>query len=244
MKPIIINADDFGYNENINDAIATCINLNIINSTTIMVNTIAFENAIELATKYSFKDKVGIHLNLTEGKSLTDLSDTGITDKYGNFIRNSINNPRIFFSSFIKSKIKQEIAQQYDKLIEKNLIPTHIDSHHHVHTLPWISNIFFEFAKEKNKKIRLPFVQLRKNFFIFLLNFLLSQKYKKYNLHFSDKFQRVDYFIEHFDKSKTKKFSYELMVHPAYVNNILIDTVDKVDLKELLNKLKEILSRN
>ncbi len=46
---IIINADDFGFDHNRNEAIAYCIRSKIINSTTLMANMDGLENALKLA---------------------------------------------------------------------------------------------------------------------------------------------------------------------------------------------------
>ncbi len=236
---LIINADDYGDCSNINRAIAKCFENNIINSTTMLVNRDGFEEAIELADKYNYKNKIGVHLNLTLGKSLTDLSQTGLTDKNGMFIEKSISNPLIFFSSEKKMKIKNEIQQQYNKLLENNITPTHLDSHHHVHTLPWVSEIFIEFAKNENQKIRITNTRIRKELLRLVLNKILNNKYKKNHLNFSDKFERVHSFIKYYNKLKDSHLVYEVMVHPVFDGDIVVDGIEHTNLEESLNNLKQ-----
>ena len=46
---VIVNADDFGMNHNVNLAIDYCFKKNIISSTTIMANMPGFDEAVKLA---------------------------------------------------------------------------------------------------------------------------------------------------------------------------------------------------
>ena len=238
---LIINADDFGFNSNINAAIVYCILNNIINSTTIMVNTMGFEEAVELAKKFNFQDKIGIHINLSHGKPLTDLSGTGLLNDDGILNRKSLSNPYIYFSTYVKNKIKNEIIQQYDKLRAFNIDPTHIDSHHSVHTIPWIANLFIEFVMQKNKKIRISHEQFRKNLIQTAYSKFLNQQYKKHNINFSDKLEKVSSFTKDYNKLRHGQITYEVMVHPGYDNNVLIDTVDLTNLEDSIFNLKKCI---
>ncbi len=73
MRSLIINADDFGLTERINDAIIEGHRKGIVTSTTLMANGPAFDNAAERA-KTEQKLGIGIHLNLSEGTPMTDPS--------------------------------------------------------------------------------------------------------------------------------------------------------------------------
>ena len=69
---LFVNADDFGLSHEVNMAIVEAFKKGLINNTTIMVNMPGFEEAVRLAEKYGFFDRVGLHLNLFEGKHLTE----------------------------------------------------------------------------------------------------------------------------------------------------------------------------
>src|SRR4051812_20282926 len=178
---LIINADDFGGDSDINAAIVSCFKKKLINSTTIMVNKEGFEEAVRLASVHGLKNNIGLHVNLTEGKTLTDLSGTGLTDHNGNLIMGGkvFSKPGMLISSSTRSKIKTEIKAQYNKLIKSGICPTHIDSHQHVHTFPLLAPIFIEFAKEHNQKLRLVAIKKRKNIFMTVFNVLLNAHYKR-----------------------------------------------------------------
>lgn len=238
---LIINADDYGFDSDINAAITFCMQNNIINSTTIMVNTNGFQEAVELAYKFNFTDRIGIHLNLTQGKSLTDLSRTGLIDVNGNFIRKSISNPYIFLSKIIRNEIENEIMQQYNKLLEVNITPTHIDSHHSVHVIPWIAGIFLKLAKKEKLKIRLSNDRYRKNIIYYIFNKYINSVYRKNNLNFADKLETIDSFIEHYNKLKDKYKVYEVLVHPTYIGDNIIDFVDNTNLEQEILILKQYL---
>jgi predicted glycoside hydrolase/deacetylase ChbG (UPF0249 family) len=237
---LIINADDFGYNSNINAAIVTCFKKNLITSTTIMVNMDGFEEAIRLASVHRLESNIGLHVNLTEGKPLTDLSGTGLTDQNGNFIMQVVfSKPSILISPSTRKKIKTEIKAQYDKLIKSGIYPTHIETHQHVHTLPLLAPIFVEFAEEQKQKLRIVAVYKRKNFFKYAFNVMLNINYKRKKIHFTDRFGNVRYFMNYLNKKEVNHI-FEIMVHPAYDNDIIIDFLENTDLEKNLTSLIEL----
>lgn len=68
----IINADDYGLTESCSKAIAEAFEKGLISSTTACANGEYIEEAFALAKEKGFLDKIGIHINLTEGKPLTE----------------------------------------------------------------------------------------------------------------------------------------------------------------------------
>ena len=83
---MIINADDFGYSESVNEAICQCFNRGLINRTTIMVNMPEAENAAEIAKNNGFFHRVGLHINLTEGRAMTEeCRNSSLCDEKGCF---------------------------------------------------------------------------------------------------------------------------------------------------------------
>jgi len=67
---MIINADDFGLCEGVNKAVAEAHNNGVLTSATIMANMPGLDEAVEIA-KSTPRLGVGVHLNLTEGPSLS-----------------------------------------------------------------------------------------------------------------------------------------------------------------------------
>ena len=68
---IIINADDLGKSHIVNKAISEALSLRVITSSTIMANSSTWEE-VHAIVKENTQASFGVHLNLTEGKALTD----------------------------------------------------------------------------------------------------------------------------------------------------------------------------
>lgn len=205
-----------------------------------MVNMEGYDEALKLARQHGFAEKIGLHINLTEGKPLTDFSGTGLVDENGVFIMKAITNPLIFFSSVTKKKIKLEIREQYNKLVASGIHPTHFDSHQHVHILPYLVSLFIEFTKEKNKKIRIVTIPIRKNFFIIAYNLLLNKRLRRNKINLSDKFGNIRYFNHYLEKNKNFEPVFEIMVHPAFKGDRLVDYFFDTDIEMKITKIKKL----
>ncbi|MBR3357168.1 MAG: chitin disaccharide deacetylase [Solobacterium sp.] len=125
---LIMNADDLGYTPGNTYGIIEAYKKGIVRSTTAMCNEPFIEKAAELV-----KDcpdlGVGVHLNLTSGRPLT--KNRTLQNENGCFFRNGEIKARVFDSGEIYTEWKAQI----ERFIEVfGCLPTHIDSHHHVHT--------------------------------------------------------------------------------------------------------------
>jgi len=134
---VVINADDFGCSVTINEAIRTLLNSRKITSATIMVNGPAFQDAASCVRNYS-TCSFGVHLNLTSFQSLTNsqvFHDAGIVNEAGVFKGNLRS---IHPSIPLAGAIEREWVEQITMALDYNLPVSHLDSHHHVHTIPWL----------------------------------------------------------------------------------------------------------
>lgn len=141
---LIINADDFGYTKGISQGIIDAHLNGIVTSTTVLMNSTDLMFAAGLA-KQCKNLGIGVHLNLTLGKPLTN-GET-ITDESGNFYKRT--------EIRIDNMDKEEIYEEWKAQIEKfkrvfNKMPTHLDSHHSVHDLPETVQITERLMKEYN----------------------------------------------------------------------------------------------
>ena len=138
MIKLIINADDFGLNETCSKAIAQAFTENLISSTTACANGEYIEQAFSLAREYGFEDKIGIHINLTEGKPLTDsIKNDAFFCENGEF-HGHINRLKKPTKKQL-GELKEEVTAQIERLKNIGFTLTHADSHHHIHT-----DVFFE----------------------------------------------------------------------------------------------------
>lgn len=151
ITKLILNADDFGMSEGNTIGILLAHAKGILTSTTCMMNMPYAEFALEQAKKHP-KLGVGIHLVLTVGKPLIDGAKS-YTDENGNFIR-----PKNYPDGRPHAdpdELYTEWKAQIEKFIEvAGHKPTHIDSHHHVHLLPWHIEVSKRLAREYDLPMR------------------------------------------------------------------------------------------
>ena len=141
---LIINADDFGISHEVNEAITLCLNKNYINQTTIMVNMPYVDEAVELSKDNGFSDRVGLHLNLVEGKPLTErIRDTIFCDEHGMFISRIMKTPkyRMRLDKKTSECVCYEIEAQIKAFLDLGIGRKHLDSHQHSHVNPSIKGI-------------------------------------------------------------------------------------------------------
>lgn len=114
--------------------------------------------------KYAKRLNIGLHINLSIGKPVLT-GNTYLTQKNGQF-RFSFTS--LLFLPFLKNKaavmeeVRNEIEVQIQTLLSNDISITHIDSHRHVHTIPWI----FKIVKELAVKYRIPRVRVINESFV------------------------------------------------------------------------------
>lgn len=161
-KYVVINADDFGYSDSVNEAIIEAHQQGILSSASLMVTGDKAQEAVVLA-----KDNpdlgVGLHLVLCCGKSaLSPQEIPHLVDKNGNFHDNPAIAGLIYqFIPSAREELKREIRAQLKLFQDTDLILSHVDGHLHLHTHPLVIKILTELAQEFGiKYIRLPFEEL------------------------------------------------------------------------------------
>lgn len=221
MKKVIINADDFGLNQSCTKAICEAFDKNLITDTTLVANGEAFDYAVKEINERLLNNKIGIHINLTEGVPLTEA-----IKECSEFVTNGIFHGKILrFKPLNKStrkKVYDEMIAQVEKIQKAGISISHADSHHHIHTAIFIAPIFMKVCKEKG----IEKVRIHRN----IGNIHLYKRIGKYfyNLWLRlMKFKTVRYFGMIYDVEKVGVFDdMEIMVHPEYdLNNVLIDKV-------------------
>ena len=136
MRRLIVNADDFGYTQGVNRAIAEAHLHGIVTSSTLMANGRAFAEAVQLARTVP-RLSVGCHLVLTDGDpvlppaqlpSLT--SGAYFRDGMGKFAARAI------VGSINGDQITAEATAQIRKIQSAEIAVSHIDTHKHTHLFP------------------------------------------------------------------------------------------------------------
>lgn len=248
---LIRNADDFGKSESVNRAVMTCFEKSFIDRTTLMVNMDAAESAVGLARSAGFADRVGIHLNLTEGMPLTApiRSNPLFCDETGRFNAQFRRHRscRLHLSNETIIQIRTELKEQLKRFQAWGLPLMHADSHHHVHTdLP-----VFRVLQDLSKEYEFTSIRLSRN--LYHGGSLPNAFYKKW---YNAKVQKIcrsttDLFgsfpdlMAYAKKSELitllNEYQIELMLHPLYdENGTLLDT--EIPMEEVDRTLRELLS--
>lgn len=206
MIKLIVNADDFGFSHGVNHGIIDSYLYGIVNSTTMMMTMAGTEHAIHLAKKYP-KLRVGIHLVLTCGKPLVDQVPS-LVDNNGHFRTLSTFDPKVISLE----ELEREWTAQIERFINAGLKPTHLDSHHHVHTLNELNPV----VKNLSIKFRLP---VRKNGFNSIDGVDSFSDVSLFD--FYGEGVKPDYFTKLNERFKDG-MKVEVMCHPAYLDNNLL----------------------
>ena len=171
----VLNADDFGMSEAYNEAVLEGYSFGILKSTSLTANGAAFEDAIERVIPECPELGIGVHLNIIEGKSLKKELNK-LTDADGNFNNSYIQMLiKAYRDKEFLEQVEQEFRSQIEKVRDKDIKITHLDSHVHTHSIPPIFEIVCRLANEYGiKQVR---TQYEKSYIIPDLFIHLSVKY-------------------------------------------------------------------
>jgi len=149
MKRLIVNADDFGLTAKINQAIMEAHHDGLITSTSLLANGEAFASAAALSPRAP-RLGVGIHLNLTEGKPVAPASSVPtLLNSQGVFARKPAGLWRAIILGRVRAiDIERELHAQIEKVLAAGIVPTHLDSHKHVHALPGLGRMSLKLARQ------------------------------------------------------------------------------------------------
>jgi hopanoid biosynthesis associated protein HpnK len=149
MKRLIVNADDFGLTQKVNQAIVDGHRQGIITNTSLMANGQAFDSAVEMALA-SPSLGVGVHLNLTEGPSVAPAQAVStLVDSRGRFYGGAGTlAKRVMTGSISLSEIETEFRAQIEKAANAGIEISHLDGHKHIHFLPSIFQIVTRLARD------------------------------------------------------------------------------------------------
>ncbi|GAB6098682.1 chitin disaccharide deacetylase [Halanaerocella petrolearia] len=150
MKRLIINADDFGLCQGCNQGIIKAIKDGVVTSTTLMINMPYAQKAISLVKQNDLKC-IGLHLSLTCGRPISNIEkvESLITDE-GEFSRELIHSN----SNIHLEEVELELENQIREFLSNYIKPTHLDTHHHIHTNQKIRSIIIKLAKKYNLPLR------------------------------------------------------------------------------------------
>jgi predicted glycoside hydrolase/deacetylase ChbG (UPF0249 family) len=130
---IIINADDLGAGEEVNAAILDLMAQDRITSATILANGPAAKAALARVALFP-QCSFGVHLNITEFVPLTKAPPLQpLLDERG-ALRKVIRT--VPLTPALKQAVYEEWSAQVATVLAAGVPVSHLDSHHHSHTLP------------------------------------------------------------------------------------------------------------
>ena len=130
---LIVNADDLGATERINDEIFDLMQSGVVTSATLMANAPGFEHAVHQIPRFP-DSSFGIHLNLTVFAPLSHSADLEpILDENGHLSKKLFKTP---ITPPLRAALLQELTLQVERVLDAGVPLSHFDSHHHVHTIP------------------------------------------------------------------------------------------------------------
>lgn len=150
MKKLIFNADDFGYSYGVNYGIIESHLRGVLTSTTLMAQMPGFDHAVALAKAHPTLG-IGIHLTLTCGEPVLAGHKT-LTGENGAF--HGLSFYKQADTVIDETEVYDEWKAQIEKILAAGIAPTHLDSHHHVHTFKNLENMFVRLALEYNLPVR------------------------------------------------------------------------------------------
>jgi chitin disaccharide deacetylase len=217
---VVVNADDFGLSRKVNEAILQAFDRGLISSATIMANMPAFEDACQLVRQHHLQRRIGLHLAFTSGKPLTpDVADcprlcgaSGCWRPRRRVIR--LNRKETL-------ALEAEIGSQLLACERQGITPTHLDSHHHMHTEWGIARIVVRAAHRHGiGAIRLAFNCGPGRRGASRSHRMLATAYRgAYNTYLRiHGLAKTDYFGDALDTAKilqTTTADVEVMVHPT-----------------------------
>ena len=158
MKRLILNADDFGLSPGVNRGIVEAFREGVLSSTTMLCNFDHFEEAVELADANPDLP-VGVHLSLLWGAPVLPASSVpSLVDAQGQFGISSSSLAKRYASGRLRGdEVRREFQAQAERFLAAGLVPTHFDSHKHIHALPPVMEALLDVATELGvSKVRLP----------------------------------------------------------------------------------------
>jgi len=157
-RRLIVNADDFGMSETVNDAVIRAFTEGMLTSCSLMVTGEAFEHAVGLAHAHPGL-AVGIHLVTVLGRAVLPAAEIPtLVDATGNFAANSVvAGLKYYFSPQARRELRRELSAQFEKFAATGLRLSHIDGHLHMHVHPVVFRAAVELGTRYGvRRMRVP----------------------------------------------------------------------------------------
>jgi len=216
---VIINADDLGGSRKVNGAIFQLMAAGCVTSATMLANGEAVEDAAMGAKDFA-QCSFGVHLNASEFSPLTTGAGLSpILEPAGCFAGNALREVRI--TAALREALFHEWSAQVARVRSLGIAISHLDSHHHMHTVPGV----FPVVKRVQRRFGIRKVRITMNIYPerlvvsrahllkkALWNFALRHVYRTVT---TDGFTSLEVFLGVANKLGRRYHTVELMTHPG-----------------------------
>lgn len=241
---IIANADDLGLNRSINRAILFCFRHGYINSTSLLTNMEIYDETVDLIRSNPSIHNIGVHINFAEGRPVTNFSERQFLDENGNWDLAEVGKKKKILSRECNYAFFKEITAQIDRALADNIPVNHLDSHYHLHALPYFYRLFIIAAKQYKLKLRLAQTYYEGNVFNYAYRKLVNNAIISNRINYSYYFEDIHQFVKD-RKLKSKNNTIEIMLHPDFDGEgNLIDHFDYEALSKWTAYLKPAAKKN
>jgi hopanoid biosynthesis associated protein HpnK len=158
MQSIIITADDFGFSQEINEAVERGHRDGVLSAASLMVSAPAANDAVARAKRLP-NLRVGLHVVLVQGTpTLPPEEVDALVGADGRFPENlTAAGVKWFFSPKARRQLRREVAAQFAAFRKTGLRLDHVNAHNHMHLHPTLlSAILAELRGIGNVGVRLP----------------------------------------------------------------------------------------
>lgn len=213
---VIVNADDLGLSAKVNDATFGLIEAGRVTSATMIANADVFEEAATRAKQYR-NCSFGVHLNLTQFAPLSAGAKLdGFLDGDGQLSSTWRSRP---LRPSLLSAAYDELCAQIERVRSALGDPSHVDSHHHVHTSPALFPVLAALVR----KYRIRKVRISRNLFepddAKSSALLLKKRIWNFALRHATGVRTTDYFgdlVSLVGQKPLGDCTVEVMVHPGH----------------------------
>ncbi|MGK2945670.1 MAG: carbohydrate deacetylase [Desulfuromonadales bacterium] len=145
MISLIINADDLGINSERDRGILEAFRHGIVTNASLLANGPSFDTAVAQVKAAGLP--VGVHLNLSDGRSLTG-PIAGLTDSLGILPGKQWLRELLTGDDCDLVAIRAELSAQIAHVLQTGLQPDHLDGHQHCQSYPHLTTMITGLARQ------------------------------------------------------------------------------------------------
>jgi chitin disaccharide deacetylase len=156
-KKLLINADDFGWDQETATATIALFEKGALTSATLMTGMPASALAMEYARDNRNRFSFGLHFNLVDGHAPMGSLSASLVDANGGFRASRVQRMRALLRLLDRRALADEFECQLRALLDYGVNVTHIDSHGHLHKFPHVIQSIAPVMRQYGvRRVRLP----------------------------------------------------------------------------------------